>query len=162
MQTQKLRYRSNTCLWCCTPSQTSLSGYLIKAAEPQSSTERQGLEGEEAGEEWWKTQITERVSGCSQECPRESLSPSVQARKTSSWVNTTTAFDWGGWLPRRRGTHHGVQRKSQPSNLCITVLSKSNPNMTLQFDSLAIRTGEMSMKIAASDELTARTFTVSL
>lgn len=52
-----------------------------------------------------------------------------------------------------------MQRKSQLRNLCITALSKSNLNMTLQFDSLAIRIGEMGMKIAASDELTASTFT---
>lgn len=52
-----------------------------------------------------------------------------------------------------------MQRKSQLRNLYITVLRKSIPNTTLQFDSLAIRIGEMGMKIAASDELTASILT---
>lgn len=153
------KYRSlpieATCLWYCTQPHTCLSGYLIKAAQPQSNTERQGLDGEEEGEEGWKIQMTQIVAGCSQGCSQESLSLCVLAGKPPSWVNIITAFDWRGWLPRG----HGMQRKSQLRNLYITVLRKSIPNTTLQFDSLAIRIGEMGMKIAASDELTASILT---
>lgn len=99
MKIQKLTYRSNICLWCCIQPHTSLSGYLIKAAQPQSSTERRGLEGEEGGEEWWKIQVTEIIPGCSQGCPQESLSPNVQAWKTIKGSQHCHCF----WLRRVTG-----------------------------------------------------------
>lgn len=121
-------------LWCCTQPHASLSGYLIKAAQPQRSTERQGLEGEAAGKEGWKTQITEIMPGCSQGSPRRSSAPmswKPSSMKTIKLSQHYHCFWLRGWLPRGHGSHHGIQRKSQLRNLCITVLSKSNPNMTL-------------------------------
>lgn len=100
------------------PFKAYLLGYMIKAAQPQRSSERKG----------WGEKLKGYLARCV--APGEIQPPcsGVKPIKTSQRYHS---FWLRGWLAMGHGTHDGMQGKSQLRHLCITVRSTSNSNMTV-------------------------------
>lgn len=128
------------------PFKTYLLGCMIKAAQPQRSSERKG----------WREKLKQYLARYLAPGEPQPPCPGVKPIKPSQHYH---GFWLRGWLPMGHSTHDGMKGKSQLRHLYITVHSTSNSNVTVQFDSFTIRIGETGMKTAASDKLTAGIFT---